>query len=172
MILRHLIRLVLPVLAIVATSCTGYHLGASKPAQMGDVHTLAVPNVKNLTLQPRIDVHFTNALISRLQEDGTYKVAREGAADAVVECTITKIERRQLRSARFNTLRSRELGLRVQVEYKVVDLRSQKLLQRGIVQGDTTVFADANFQNAERQALPEAATAAADTLVSRLAEGW
>ena len=56
MILRHLIRLVLPALAILATSCTGYHLGASKPAQMREVHTVAVPNVKNLTLQPRIDV--------------------------------------------------------------------------------------------------------------------
>ena len=36
------------------------------------------PIVKNLTLEPRIDAHVTNAILSRLQEDGTYKVTKKG----------------------------------------------------------------------------------------------
>ena len=172
MILRILSRLVVPAVAVLAVSCTGYHIGASKPTRLRNVHTISVPNFKNQTLEPRIDVFFTNALISRMQEDGTYQVARSGAADAVLECTITSVERRQLRSARFNTLRSRELGLRAMVEYKLIDSATQEILAQGNVRGDSTVFADANFQNAERQAVPEVAADAADDLVSRLAEGW
>ena len=172
MILRFLTRLVVPAAAVFAVSCTGYHIGASKPARLANVHTIAVPNFKNMTLDPRIDVFFTNALISRMQEDGTYKVARSGAADAILECTITSMERRQLRSARFNTLRSRELGLRAMIEYKLIDAATQQVLVQGNVRGESTVFADANFQNAERQAVPEVASNAADSLVSRLSEGW
>lgn len=153
-------------------SCAGYRVGPVKSAQLQNVQTIAVPNVKNMTLEPRIDVHVTNAIISRLQEDGTYKVATQGNADAALEVTITNIERRQLRSARFNTLRTRELGLNLLLEYRLVDLRTQEVLRRGIARGVTTVFIDANYQNAERQALPEAAQRAAERLVSNLSEGW
>ena len=86
--------------------------------------------------------------------------------------TITDIERRQLRSARFNTLRTRELGLNLMVTYRLVDLRTQEVLRQGSARGETTVFIDANYQNAERQAIPEAAQRAAERIVSNLAEGW
>ena len=153
-------------------SCTGYRIGAVKPAALEGINTLSVPNVKNLTLEPRVDVYMTNAIISRLQEDGTYRVATKGGADAVLECTIMNITRRQLRSARFNTLRTRELGLSIVVSYKLVDLRTQAVLRRGSARGNTTIFIDANYQNAERQAVPEAAQRVADQLVSDISEGW
>ena len=50
MILRFLTRLVVPAAAVFAVSCTGYHIGASKPARLANVHTIAVPNFKNMTL--------------------------------------------------------------------------------------------------------------------------
>lgn len=165
-----------PTLALAASllfpSCAGYRVGPVKPEALQGVNTIAVPNVKNLTLEPRIDVHVTNAIISRMQEDGTYKVATQGSSDASLEVTITNIERRQLRSARFNTLRTRELGLLVSLDYRLVDLRSQEVIRQGTARGETTVFIDANYQNAERQAIPEAAQRAAERLVSNLSEGW
>lgn len=157
---------------VLMPSCAGYRVGPVKPEALQGVQTIAVPNVKNLTLEPRIDVHVTNAIISRMQEDGTYKINTQGGADASLEVTITNIERRQLRSARFNTLRTRELGLVMTLDYRLVDLRTQQVLRRGMARGETTVFIDANYQNAERQALPEAAQRAADRLVSNITEGW
>lgn len=153
-------------------SCAGYRIGAVKPAALEGINTISVPNVKNLTLEPRVDVYMTNAIISRIQEDGTYRVATQSGADAVLECTIENITRRQLRSARFNTLRTRELGLSIVVSYKLVDLRTQAVLRRGNARGNTTIFIDANYQNAERQAVPEAAQRVADQLVSDISEGW
>ena len=166
----------LPALALAVMalfpSCAGYHIGGVKPAQLQGVQTIAVPNVKNLTLEPRVDVFVTNSIIARMQEDGTYKVANEGNADAKLEVSITNFDRRQLRSARFNTLRTRELGLSIGLEYRLVDLKTQEVLRRGTARGDTTVFIEGNHQNAERQALPEAAERAATRLVSNLSEGW
>ena len=80
--------------------------------------------------------------------------------------------RRQMRSARFNTLRTRELGLMLYLDFRLVDLRTQAVLRQGSVRGDTTIFIDSNYQAGEREALPEAAQRAADQLVSDLSEGW
>ena len=153
-------------------SCAGYRLGSVKPSAFRDIHTISVPTVKNRTLEPRIDAHVTNAIISRFQEDGTYKIATSGDADAALEVTILRFDRRQLRSARFNTLRTRELGLIMTLEYQFVNLHTQTLLKKGTVRGETTVFMDGNHQSGERQALPEAADRAADSLVSIISEGW
>lgn len=158
--------------ALLATSCAGYRLGPAKPAALAHVNVIAVPNAKNETLQPRIDTLVTNAIISRLSEDGTFRVALEGDADAVLEAKIVRIERRQLRSARFNQLRSRELGLRVIVEYRLVDLETGLILRAGSERGETSVFIDANYQNAERQAIPEAANRVASRIVTNISEGW
>lgn len=165
-------RLALLASALLLASCNGYHMGTAKPANMEHVRVIAVPNVKNDTLEPRIDVMLTNSIISLMQEDGTFETARENAADAVLQARILRIDRRQLRSARFNTLRSRELGVSMIVEYSVIDTASQQVLRRGQVRGDSSVFIDANYQNAERQAFPEATQRAASQIVSRISEGW
>jgi len=165
-------RLALIASAFILASCSGYQIGTPKPANMQHVRVIAVPNVKNDTLEPRIDVLLTNSIISRMQEDGTFETAREDKADAILQARILRIDRRQLRSARFNTLRSRELGVAIIVEYSVIDSTTQQLLRRGQVRGDTSVFIDANYQNAERQAFPEAADRAAAQIVSRISEGW
>lgn len=166
------LRLALTGLVVVLSSCAGYRVGAVKPAALQGINSIAVPNFKNETLEPRIDVLMTNSTIARFQEDGTFQVRSAGEADAVLEARITDLSRRQLRSARFNTLRSRELALVATIEYRLVDADSRLVLSQGTVRADTTIFTDANFQNAERQALPQVGERAAEALVSRLSEGW
>lgn len=153
-------------------SCAGYHLGAEKPGKLAHVTKLAVPVFRNMTLEPRSAVLVTNNVVRQFQLDGTYKIVDAQNADAVLKGTITKFQRRQLRSARNNTLRTRELELRVYVDYTVEESGSGAVLARGTVDGSTSVFLDPNFQLSERQAIDDAAHRLAEELVSRLAEGW
>lgn len=156
---------------LMLTGCAGYHFGSVKPESLANIKVLAVPTFKNMTLEPRSSVLITNEVISRLQMDGTYKVASTASAEAVLKGTIAEIRRRPLRSARFNTLKTREMQFELYIDYTLEDAATKQVLAEGRARGASHIFLDENFQLTERQSLNEAAADAARDLVSRLSEG-
>jgi outer membrane lipopolysaccharide assembly protein LptE/RlpB len=153
------------------TSCAGYQLGSGKPQKMSGLTKLAVPTFKNDTLEPRLEVLATNALIKKLQMDGSYQIVPVSEADAVVKATITEIQRSQFRSSRNNTLRTSELLMGLLVRYTVED-NAGTVLMAGQAQGHSNIVIDPNAQLTERQALADAAERLSITLASSLTEGW
>jgi outer membrane lipopolysaccharide assembly protein LptE/RlpB len=166
------VRFLAAAAALLLPGCAGYHTGSDKPGRMEHVKTLAVPTFKNLTLEPRSAVLVTNNVVRQFQLDGTYQIKDSQDADAVLHGTIREFTRRQLRSARNNNLRTRELELIMFVDYTVEEPVTGSVLTRGTVNGSTSVFLDPNFQLSERQAIDDASRKMAEELVSRLAEGW
>ena len=158
--------------ALVFASCAGYTLGSNKPAEFENISSIAIPTFKNDTLEPRIATLFTGETVKQFQNDGTYTISRVEDSDAVLRCTIVDTERRQARSARFNTLVSSELRVRTEVEYELIDNVTGIVLSKGTVSGDTNIFLDPNFQLTERQAFDEISREVAFDLISRLSEGW
>ncbi len=162
----------LAAIPLLATSCGGYRLGSIKPSAMAHVESLAIPTFKNETLEPRSQVLVTNEVIKQFQRDGSYSVGDLSAADAVLYGTIKTIERRQLRSSRTDVLRTTEIEIALTVEYSVEDSETGAELDRGSIVGRTSVYLDPNFQLSERQALQDAAEDLAQSLASRIAEGY
>ncbi len=179
--------------AIFSNGCAGYHLGAIKPSVYANIDKIHVPTFENATLEPRIAVMTTNAVIKSLQADGTYQIATKENSDAVLRGKITRIERRQLRAARSDTLKTREMLIYMIIEWSLHDpVTGEKLAYReakniddsnrdrstslrivpGRVIGQTQIFLDQNFQLTERTALPLAAMDAARILTAQLSEGW
>jgi len=158
--------------ALLLTSCAGYRAGSDKPGRMENVTSIAVPTFKNLTLEPRSSVLITNNVVRQFQIDGTYQIKDPQQADAILRGTIRDFTRRQLRSARNNNLRTRELELVMDVDFVVEEPVTGNLLSKGTVRGATSIFLDPNFQLSERQALDDASRKMAEELVSRLTEGW
>jgi len=158
-----------PVLLL--TGCAGYSVGPIKPARLASVNSIAVPTFKNMTLEPRSSVLVTNEVVKRLQSDGSYTIASTTSADAVLKGTLAEIRRRPLRSARFNTLRTREMEFEIYIDFTLEDARTREVLADGRARGSSNIFLDENFQLTERQALNEAAAEAARDLVTRLSEG-
>lgn len=163
--------LALPALSVL-TNCAGYQLGASKPHQMANVTKLAVPTFENETLEPRLEVLVTNALIKKLQSDGAYQIVPRSEADAVLTATIQDIERSQFRSVRSNTLRSSEILMRLIVKYKVVDSATGEKLLSGSERAWSNIVLDPSVQVTERQGLADAAERLGTALASRISEGW
>jgi outer membrane lipopolysaccharide assembly protein LptE/RlpB len=187
-------------LALAATlfgGCAGYQLGDVKPGVYADIQKLHVPPFKNQTLEPRLSSLVTNAVITELQADGTYQVSTRESADAVLVGTIRRIEKRQLRAVRTDTLRSQELSLFLYVEFHLEDPDTGTRIdgipdrgddaagaaaigpdgevtgaRQGLVIGDTIQFVDPSFQVGERNAFAVVAEDVADKLVSFLANGW
>ena len=167
-----------PLLALLLCGCAGYHIGPVKPARFDGVKTIAVNTFKNDTLQPRVEVLLANAVIKQIQQDGTYKVADESQADALLQGTLEEVRRRPSRYVRGNVLQTREYTLQIQVRYKVVQRGTGKLLDERVVTGDTSFFVSgsgsiaADVNQDELQAFPLAAEEMAVRLVSMISEGW
>lgn len=198
---RFLTSALLILAATLFGGCAGYQLGDVKPGVYADISKIHVPPFKNQTLEPRLSSLVTNAVITELQADGTYQVSTRESADAVLVGTIQRIEKRQLRAIRTDTLRSQELSLFLYVEFHledpdtgaridgVPDLENDSdasaadaaatgadvdavRARQGLVIGDTIQFVDPSFQVGERNAFAVVAEDVADKLVSYLANGW
>ncbi len=155
----------------ILTGCSGYHLGATKPHQLANVTKLAVPTFKNDTLQPRLEVLVTNALIKKLQNSGAYQIVPVSEADAVLKGVILNVSGQPFRSVRNNTLRTAEILTRLMVKYTVEDSTGKNLIV-GQKQGQSNIVLDPNFQLSERQALADAAERLSIIMASELTEGW
>jgi hypothetical protein len=139
---------------------------------MRSVRTLAVPTFKNRTYEPRVEVLLADTLIKTLQEDGTYTIVSDDTADAIMHCTLNKVERRSLRSVQNNVLATAEFGLFLDIAYEVTDRVTGSLLKKGRVNGRSSFFSNTDLQTAERQAIPVAVRNAAIQLTVEVAEGW
>ncbi len=166
----------LPLLLL--AGCAGYQLGPIKPTQMAKVTSIAVPNFRNDTLHPRLETQLATALIKQLQQDGTYKIARENDADAILQGHVEQVISSPLRSVRGNLLLTREYQLTIRCTYNVTDRVTGAPLYAGTAFGRTQFFVSgsdpisADIIQDQRPALPLAAEDLAKDLVSRLSEGW
>jgi hypothetical protein len=152
--------------------CLGYHIGPVKPYYLKDVQSIAVPIFQNQTIMPRIESLVTDTVIKQFQQDGTYRIAREADADAVLKAEITRISRSPARSANANVLQTTEFNLSMHVHYRLVGRDGKPLGPSGDAVGTTSFFVGTDVVTDERQALPLATEELATHLVSQLSEGW
>lgn len=159
---------------LILSSCAGYRLGNIPDAEMRGVRTIYVPVVKNETYEPAIQVLVTNAVLRRLDQDGTYQSGRIGEADATMEITLTDYRRISSRRARSNSLVTEEYDLQLEATVTLVNHRTgKKFLDSEVVVGDSALYVNENrFQENERQAMPLVAEALAYEIVRRVTEGW
>jgi hypothetical protein len=153
------------------SGCLGYHIGPVKPYYLRDVHSIAVPTFTNRTLLPRVEVLVTDTVIKQLQQDGTFEVASEDKADAVLKGEITHVERAPARPVRGNILETAEFALTIYLKYSLVS-KSGSQLAINETYGSTTFFIGTDVVTDERQALPLATAQLATNLVAQLSEGW
>ena len=156
---------------LLLTGC-GYKMGEIRPTPMRSVRDLSVPTFKNNTYEPRLEVMFADTLVKRLQQDGSYHIVNSDQADAILNCTITKIDRNALRSVQNNVLATSEFGLTVQVRYDVVDQKTGAILMSGVAVGRTSFFSGNDLQTIERQAMSNAAADFANNITGQISEGW
>lgn len=158
-------------IALGLTGC-GYKLGEIRPTPMRSVRSLAVPNFKNDTYESRIEILFADTLSKTLQQDGTYRIVPSDQADAVLYCTLTRIERSPLRAVQNNVLATSEYGLTVYCRYEVVHQGTGAVLKSGTAIGRGSFFSGNDLQTIQRQGLSNTAADLALNLATTLTEGW
>lgn len=159
-------------LASLLSGCAGYHLGPATPAYLRQIHSIAVPTFRNTTLIPRTEVLVTGTVIKQFQQDGTFRIANEGDADATLKGEIVIVGRSPARSVRGNVLATTEFNLTLRVRYTLVGRDGKTLAGPAEAAGSTSFFVGEDVSTDERQALPLAAEELSKQLVSQLSEGW
>jgi hypothetical protein len=154
-------------------SCAGYELGGRKPKSLAGVERIAVPMFGNATQHPRAEALATSAVADALIRDGAYRIASVQDADAVLEGRISAIDYSTVRGTRFDTLLAEEFRNTVTLSWTLRDARDPtRVLARGQSNGTSQLFRDSNLQTARNNALNDALENAADSLVSRIADGF
>jgi len=165
------LALIAPFLLMV--SCAGYQLGGNKPSSLARIKTIAVPMFANSTQHPRAESLATSAVSYAIVHDGSYHIASQSHADAVLEGTLREIRYQSIRGARFDTSLSEEFQNTAVIDWILRDARNPtKILASGSSTGTSQLFADSNLQTARNNALPEALEHAGEALVSRLTDGF
>ncbi|WP_395742568.1 LPS assembly lipoprotein LptE [Prosthecobacter sp.] len=157
---------------LLLSGCAGYTLGAHKPVHLRNITKIAVPTFENLTLEPRLAVLVTNAVIKQLQNHGSYQIVSKSEAEAVLEGKISNINRTQFRSDLNNVLRSSQILATLVCPFTVKDTASGKVLHYGYATADSYIILDANLQLSETQLLEDAAQRLAFVLADQVSEGW
>lgn len=139
---------------------------------MKGIRTVAVPVLRNTTITPDIEALATTTIIRQIQQDGTYEVAGVDYADAVVNATITSVNRTKARSLQGNVLASAEFNLLVTIDFRIERPMTGQLMGDRSFTGNTSFFVGNDVLSQERQALPLAVQDAAVQFVSYLSEGW
>jgi len=157
---------------LLLSGCAGYTLGSHKPAHLSKITKIAVPTFENLTLEPRLAVLVTNAVIKQLQNHGSYQIVSKSEAEAVLQGKISNINRTQFRSDLNNVLRTSQIMASLVCTFTVTDSASGKLLHNGSASADSYIILDANLQLSETQLLEDAAQRLAFSLADQVSEGW
>jgi lipopolysaccharide assembly LptE-like protein len=165
-------RLFLLIVAGLLSGCLGYTVGPVQPTYMKGIHRLAVPILKNNTVEPDVDTLATTTLIKQLQQDGTYEVTSLDRADAEVRGVIDLVQRAAVRSVVGNVLAASEFSLQVKVRFEVVNPKTGAVLGARDVYGTSSFFVQNDIQTQEHQAIPLAVEDAAVQMASYLSEGW
>ncbi len=159
------------IVSATVSSCAGYQMGNSKPAEMHSVTSLSIPIASNDTQEQRLATLMTNSVVDAITRDGTYKVENEGTADAQLFINIERIRYSARRYNRFDSLRATEMYMYLKANWKVVD--NQNLtLSKGSSEGRTQFAIEANQQTSRSNALPLATEATAALIVQRIANGF
>jgi len=150
--------------------CAGYHIG---PVTKTSFHSIAVPMFRNETLIPQLEAQISNAVIQRLQQDGSLRIESQPRADAILTGTVISYARTPLRVARTDVTVPEEFMISITVRVEARDRRTGETVLRSTdVEGKADVFIGEDQQSAEFQALPLVADDIAKRVANLLVESW
>jgi hypothetical protein len=167
---RSVPRLLAAVAAIALAGCASYRLGSTVPPAL---RTVSVPVFENASGQPEAETIATRAVLREFRRDGTMRIAAVEDAALKVVGRVTACSVTPLRFDRDQPHLALEYRLRLTADVKVVETATGKVLANlGPVSGESAFRTQADEASSKRDALPRAAHALAQAVVSGTVGAW
>lgn len=149
-------------------ACSYYTIGGKKPEKLNDVSSIHVDTFKNNSYYPRAEVLLTSSIVETMTANGTFLSKAKGEADCTLRGTIRRIQLQQVRAQPYNTYKSLQTLMKMDVSYELVRGRDGEILLEGTVSVNSNFFNEGSQQSAKSNALSNAAQDAAIQIVSEL----
>jgi hypothetical protein len=161
--------------AAMALSGCGYTRKTVLPRDMKTIYVKTVKNKLNpeniYGYQPGLEMDITNAVIQRLQQDGTLKVVEQKNADVVLETDLLSLDQEGLR---FNSLEGvSQYRLYMVVRLRLVDTKTGDLIwEEPNFSGGTEYYVTTVTSIGEQKAAVDAVHRLAYNIADRIVEDW
>ena len=150
--------------------CAGYRLGPTN-GQSAGARSIQIKPFYNRTIEPRLVESLAFALRKQLQQDGTFTLETDNAADIIVNGTIVNYERQQLSLQTRDSITPRDYRLTITVHLVATERSSGKVVLDHKVKGYSDIRIGPDLPSAERQALPLVAEDLARNATALLVDG-
>jgi len=159
----------LVILGITLTGCVGYKLGNTLPKNLKTVY---VPTFINKTGEPMVETEATKAALQELQMDGSLEVVGMDLADTILEVTLVKITFTPLGFEQDSRKTANEYRLYLHADVIFKNAKTNQILSKKNVAGETTFIPGGDLAGAKRLALPKASKDLAHRIVEAVVEYW
>ncbi|MFH1800037.1 MAG: LptE family protein [Candidatus Omnitrophota bacterium] len=162
------------VVAVAFSGC-GYTRKTVLPRNMKTIYVETVKNKldpENLyAYQPGVEMNITNAVIQRLQMDGTLKVVEQQKADTILKTDLLSLDQEGLR---FNSLEGvSQYRLFMVVRLQLVDAKTGDLIwEEPNFSGGTEYYVTTVTSIGEQKAAVDAVRTLAYNIADRIVEDW
>jgi hypothetical protein len=162
------------VMAMAVSGC-GYTRKTVLPRNMKTIYVETVKNKLNAetlyAYQPGLEMNITNAVIQRLQMDGTLKVVEQKKADTILKTDLLSLDQEGLR---FNSLEGvSQYRLYMVVRLKLVDAKTGDLIwEEPNFSGGTEYYVTTVTSIGEQKASVDAVRNLAYNIADRIVEDW
>ena len=162
--------LLLAALAIILAGCAGYTLGPTNGVNAGS-RSVQIRAFVNQTQEPRISEYLASSLRKQLQQDGTFRLETQGAADILVTGEIERFDRAELSYTTNDVLTPQAYVITLIARVVAVETATGKTNLNRRVQGRTYMRIGNDQSSDQRQAIPLLTDDLARNAVSLLADG-
>jgi len=143
-----------------------------------NIKTIYVETVKNkldveriYAYQPGLEMDITNAVIRRLQQDGTVKVVTQDKADAILKTDLLAFEQEGLRFTNLEEVS--EYRLFVEVSLKLIDRKTGDIIwEEPHFTGDNEYYVSDVTSIGEQKAAVDVVNKLAFNIADRIVQDW
>jgi len=154
---------------LMLTSCASYKLGSSLP---NDIKTVYVPICVNKTKEINIENYVTQAILTRIQEDGSLRIADEQLADTILEVAIVDYELAPVQYLQGDEKTVSEYRLRLTAQFTFTRSSTGTVIITSSAIGEHKFTPTGDMVQAKNQALPDAAANLSHYILEQVGDFW
>ncbi len=155
------------------SGCANYKLGTTLDPSLRDVY---VPNVRNESGQPGVEIEVMRALTKEIQREGTLRIVSEENASTKLEVTVVGYKQDSIRYSSRESSLSEEYRMVLTANVTFASLNapdpSKAIIVQRVFEGDKTFLRGTDTITARQRCLPFAAEEVAEEIINACVSAW